>query len=84
MDYFSAIEEQIEKIKTGKDQISRDVLIILSSQILSSDTSYQKMWADLYSGLPGMQKSLDRYMKNMIASYTKFKKSSQKSHLKTR
>ena len=84
MDYFSAIEEQIEKIKTGKDQISRDVLIILSSQILSSDASYQKMWAELYSGLPGMQKSLDGYMKNMISSYTEFKKNFQKNRLKTR
>lgn len=84
MDYFGAIEAQIEKIKTGKDQISRDMLIILSSQILSSDTRYQKMWAELYSELPGMQKSLDGYMQNMIASYNEFKKNFQKNNLKTR
>ena len=85
MDYFSAVENQIEKIKTGQDSVSRDMLILLSSQILSSNTRYQKMWTELYSELPGMQKSLDEYIQNMIQSYKEFKKSFEKqSRLKTR
>ena len=74
MDYFSAVEEQIEKIRVGHDSISRDILIVLSSNILSSDPRYQKLWMDLYSELPGMQKSLDEYMEAMIKSYKEFKK----------
>ena len=78
MNYFSAVESQIEKIKSGQDQVSRDVLIILSSSILSSEPRYQKMWSELYSDLPGMQKSLDQYMENMIQSYKNFKKGFRK------
>lgn len=75
MDYFSAVEEQIEKIRNGQDPISRDILIILSSEILSSKPSYQKIWTELYAELPGMQKSLDEYIENMTRSYREFKKS---------
>ena len=74
MDYFSAVEDQIEKIRTGQDSISHDMQIFLGSMMLSSSSKYQKLWAELYNELPGMQKSLDEYMKSMIASYKEFKK----------
>ena len=74
MDYFSAVEEQIEKIRTGKDSISHDMQVFLGSMLLSSSSKYQKLWAELYNELPGMQKSLDEYMKSMITSYKEFKK----------
>ncbi len=74
MNYFGAIEQQIENIKKGEDAISHDILIILSSEMLSSDPHYQKLFTELYNELPGMQKSLDEYMETMIKSYKEFKK----------
>ena len=74
MDYFSAVEEQIEMIKRGEDIVSRDTLIVISSGLLSTNPQYQKLWTELYSSLPGMRKSLDDYMENMIKSYKGFKK----------
>lgn len=74
MDYFSAVEEQIDMIKRGEDIASRDTLIMISSGLLSANSQYQKLWAELYSSLPGMRKSLDDYMENMIKSYKEFKK----------
>ena len=74
MSYFSAVENQIEKIKKQDDMISREILILISSGLLSSDPYYQKIWQELYQNLPGMRKSLDEYMKNMIKSYKEFKK----------
>ena len=74
MNYFGAIEQQIENIKKGEDAISHEILIILSSEMLSSDPHYQKLFTELYNELPGMQKSLDEYMETMIKSYKEFKK----------
>jgi hypothetical protein len=79
MDYFSAVEEQMDKIKKGDSIISRDILILISSGLLSSDPHYQKLWQALYQNLPGMRKSLDEYMTNMIKSYKEFKKSTLKT-----
>jgi len=73
MNYFSAIEQQIEKIRKGEDAISHDILIILSSEMLSSDPHYQKLLIELYNELPGMQKSLDEHMETMMKSYKEFK-----------
>ena len=85
LDYFSAIEEQIEKIRKGDDIISRNLQIFLGSVLLSSDPQYQKLWTELYYALPGMQKSLDDYMENTIKSYKEFKKNFKKqSSLNTR
>ncbi len=74
MNYFSAVEEQIEKIKNGEDSISRDMQVFFSSMMLSSNPKYQKLWTELYGELPGMQKSLEEYMDSMIKSYKEFKK----------
>lgn len=74
MIYFSAVEDLIEKIKKGENTISRDVLILISSGLLSSDPHYKQLWEELYQNLPGMRKSLDEYMNNMIISYKEFKK----------
>jgi len=74
MDYFSAVEDKMEKIKKGDSMISRDILILISSGLLSSDPHYQKLWQELYQNLPGMRKELDEYMENMIKSYKEFKK----------
>lgn len=74
IDYFSAVEEQIEKIKNEENVISREVLILISSGLLSSDPYYQKLWKELYQNLPGMRKELDEYMTNLIYSYKDFKK----------
>ena len=85
MDYFSAVETQIEKIREGEDLISHNLQIFIGSVILSSNPTYQKLWTDLYHELPGMQKSLDEYMDNMIKSYKEFKKNFKKqTHLKTK
>lgn len=78
MDYFSAVEEQIDMIKRGEDIVSRDTLIMISSGLLSSNPQYQKLWTELYSSLPGMRISLDDYMENMIKSYKEFKKNFKK------
>ncbi|MDH5463720.1 MAG: helix-turn-helix domain-containing protein [Nitrosopumilus sp.] len=75
MNYFSAVEEQIEKIRSGKDSISRDMQVFFSSMMLSSNPHYQKLWTELYQELPGMQKNLEEYMNAMIKSYSEFKKS---------
>lgn len=74
MNYFSAVENQIEKIRKGDDTISHNILVMLSSGILSSNPHYQKLWAELFVELPGMQKSVDEYMENMTKSYKEFKK----------
>ena len=74
MDYFSAVEEQIDMIKRGDEIVSRETLIMISSGLLSSNPQYQKLWKELYLSLPGMKKSLDEYMQNMIKSYKEFKK----------
>ena len=74
LNYFSAVEDQIEKIRSGEDTVSRDMQIFFSSMILSSDPKYQKLWIELYSELPGMQKSLEEYMNAMLRSYKEFKK----------
>ena len=74
MDYFSAVEEQIEKIRKGEDPISHDILIMLSSEMLSSNPHYYKLWTELYNKLPGMQKSIDEHIENIIKSYKEFKK----------
>ena len=79
MNYFSAVEEQIEKIRQGEDMISHDILIMLSSQILAAKPHYQKMLTELYDELPGMQKSLDSYMETMIKSYKEYKKFKKQS-----
>lgn len=73
MNYFSAVEEQIEKIRSGKDSISRDMQVFFSSMMLSSNPHYQKLWTELYRELPGMQKNLEEYMNAMIKSYKEFK-----------
>ena len=73
MDYFSAVEAQIEKIRNGEDSISREMQIFFSSMILSSDPHYRKLWMELYRELPGMQKSLEAYMESMTRSYKEFK-----------
>jgi hypothetical protein len=78
VDYFSAVEEQIERIKRGNDIVSRDTLIMISSGLLSSNPHYQKLWTELYTSLPGMRKSLDEYMENMIKSYREFKREFKK------
>lgn len=74
MNYFSAVEEQIEKMKSGEDSASRDMQIFFGSMMLSSNPQYQKLWTELYKELPGMQKSLEEYMETMIKSYKEFKK----------
>ena len=74
MNYFSAVEEQIEKMKNGEDSVSRDMQIFFGSMMLSSNPQYQKLWTELYTKLPGMQKSLEEYMETMIKSYKEFKK----------
>jgi len=74
MNYFSAVEEQIEKMKSGEDSVSRDMQIFFGSMMLSSNPQYQKLWTELYNKLPGMQKSLEEYMETMIKSYEEFKK----------
>ena len=74
MNYFSAVEEQIEKMKSGEDSVSRDMQIFFGSMMLSSNPQYQKLWIELYNKLPGMQKSLEEYMETMIKSYKEFKK----------
>lgn len=79
LDYFSAIENQINKIRKGEDAISHDILIMLSSQILSINPQYQKLLMELYDEIPGMQKSLEEYMENIIKSYKEFKKFKKQS-----
>ena len=74
MNYFSVVEEQIEKMKSGEDSVSRDMQIFFGSMMLSSNPQYQKLWTELYNKLPGMQKSLEEYMETMIKSYKEFKK----------
>lgn len=80
MEYFGAVEEQIEKIRKGEDAISHDMQIFLGAILLSSNPQYQKLWMDLYNELPGMQKSLDDYMKTVIESYKEFKKNFKREH----
>lgn len=76
MDYFSAVEQQIEKIKRGEGLLSHEMLVFFSSMMmLSSDVQYQKLWTELYNELPGMQKNLDQQIKSMVESYQHFKDS---------
>ena len=73
MDYFSAVEAQIENMRNGEDSISREMQIFFSSMMLSSDPRYRKLWMELYCELPGMQKSLEAHMKSTIRSYEELK-----------
>ena len=74
VDYFSAVEEQIDAIKRGDDVVSREILIMITSSLLSADPKYKQLWTELYSSLPGMRKSLEDYMKNIFENYENFKK----------
>ena len=74
MNYFSAVEQQIENIRKGEDIISHDIQVFLGVVLLSSYPHYQKLWTELYNNLPGMQSSCDNYMQNMIKTYKEFKK----------
>ena len=74
VNYFSAVEEQIDKMKSGEDAVSRDMQILFGSMMLSSNPRYQKLWIDLYDKLPGVQKSLEEYMETMTKSYKEFRK----------
>lgn len=74
IEYFSAVEDQMEKIRKGETVMSRDFLILISSGLLSSDPYYQKLWKKLYQSLPGMRKTLDDYMTNIIENYKTFKR----------
>ena len=96
MDYFSAVEQQIDKTKRGDEgggdgddddgsggsgdtnMSTHEMQVFFSSMTLSSDPHYRKLWIDLYNELPGMQKSLDEQMENLIVSYREFKKSFKK------
>lgn len=85
MDYFSAIEKEIEKIRKGEDIISHNLQIFLGSILLSSKPKYQNLLEDLYQELPGMQNSLENYMSNMTTYYNEFQKNfKKKHHLKTK
>ena len=77
LDYFGAIEEQIERIKNGTDAVSHEIMTYIGTILLSSKPRYQKMWTDLYHDLPGMQKRFDDNMKNMTNSYDNFTKTSK-------
>ena len=94
MDYFSAVVRLIDRTKRGDEDnddgssssssssdtsmSAHEMQVFFSSMTLSSDSHYRKLWIDLYNELPGMQKSLDEQMENLIASYREFKKSFKK------
>lgn len=80
MEYSSAVEEQIEKIRRGEDSLSREIQELFGSVMLFSDPHYQKLWTELYSQLPGIQKDLDEIMESMIDSYKEFKKNFKRQH----
>ena len=85
MEYSSAVEKQIEKIRRGEDSLSREIQELFGSVMLFSDPHYQKLWTELYSQLPGIQKDLDEIMESMITSYREFKKNFKRQHdLKTK
>ena len=77
LDYFGAIEEQIERIKNGTDAVSHEIMTYIGTILLSSKPRYQKMWTDLYHDLPGMQKRFDDNMRNMTNSYANFTKTTK-------
>ena len=77
LDYFGAIEEQIERIKNGTDMVSHEIMMYLGSILLSSQPRYQEWWTELYNNLPGMQKRFDENMNKMTSSYNKFKRISK-------
>ena len=77
LDYFGAIEEQIERIKNGTDAVSHEIMTYIGTILLSSKPQYQKMWTELYHDLPGMQKRFDDNMRNMTKSYDNFTKASK-------
>ena len=80
MDYFSAIETKIEKIRSGEDEISHELQIVLGAMLLSLEPTYRQIWMDLCFELPGMKKNLDGYMQETIKSYELFKKDFKKYH----
>ena len=85
MDYFSAVEEQVERIRNEEDIISHKLQIFFGSMLLSSNPTYRRLWTELYQELPGMQKSLDEHMENMIKSYREFRNNfTKQSHQKTK
>lgn len=74
MDYFGAVEDQIERIMKGEDIISHNLQVFIGVFLLSSYPYYQKLWTELYNNLPLMQSNCDDYMQNMIKQYKEFKK----------
>ena len=74
MDYFSAVEQEIDRIKSGASSLSHEMLVFFSSMVMmSSDLRYQRLWTELYNELPGMRKNLDQQMETMVESYRHFK-----------
>ena len=79
MDYFGAVEDQIERIMKGEDIISHNLQVFIGVFLLSSYPYYQKLWTELYNNLPLMQSNCDDYMQNMIKQYKEFKKKQLKT-----
>lgn len=72
--FFNAVENNIESITNGESEVAREILLFVSSALLSNNPKYQKIWEDLYVSLPSVRKSIDDYVTNTVASYKQFKK----------
>jgi hypothetical protein len=72
--FFNGVEDTIDSIARGESDLPREILIFLSSALLTNDPKYQKIWEDLYANLPALRKSLDEYIYNTVSSYNEFKK----------
>ena len=72
--FFNAVENNIDSITNGKSEIAREVLLFVSSALVSNNPKYQAIWEDLYVNLPSIRKSIDDYVHDTISSYRQFKK----------
>jgi len=72
--FFNAVESNIDSITKGESEIAREILVFVSSAVLSNNPKYQKLWEDLYVNLPAFRKSIDDYIKNTVSTYRQFKK----------
>lgn len=65
VDYSSGVEEKLDAIKNDPAVVPHEILVIFGEMLLVANPRYEKLWEELYIGLPGIRKTVDRILKNM-------------------
>lgn len=64
--YGIGIEDKLDALKNDPSQFPREVLLFIGESLTARDPKYYDLWTELYVNLPGLRKSVDSYLENMI------------------